>query len=419
MPGHIAIIGAGIVGITTAIELRARGHDVTVIGRDAPGSRRDASFGNAGWLSPGSVVPMSTPGMWRKVPQYLLDPRGPLTIRPSVLPAIAPWLLRFTFAGATERRARRIAAALSPFLRDAAARHAALAARIGAPELIVQDGLLIPYRDRAAYEADAFAWSLRRENGVNWTLLEGEALRSASPGLSKDYTLGAFLPDGGHCANPGGYVAALAAHATRQRVVFHAATLGRVRARAGMWILDCGARQIACDQVVVAAGLNSGRLARRFGDRIPLVAERGYHVQTTTPMPTFGVPVMPGDLKIGVTPMQGGLRAAGQVEFAPRWRRPSRARAEIVRACLKIAVPDVGDASVTSWMGNRPSTPDCLPAIGPSRRAPGVFYATGHGHLGLVSAPLTAELIADMIDGRPPGIDVQPYDPGRFKRLLV
>ena len=152
---HVVVIGAGIVGATTALELLNDGHRVTLVEPGAPGGEQAASYGNAAWLSPASIIPMSMPGLWRKVPGYLLDPQSPLTIRWRMLPRLMPWLLRFLLAGTTVAKVERTARVLTGLLRDAPARHAALAAGVGQPDLVQRRGLLYAYPDRAAFEAEA------------------------------------------------------------------------------------------------------------------------------------------------------------------------------------------------------------------------------------------------------------------------
>ncbi|MBB2161857.1 FAD-dependent oxidoreductase [Gluconacetobacter sacchari] len=418
----LAVIGAGAVGVTTALHLRRLGHDVTLLSTDAPGSENATSYGNAGWLSPGSVVPISMPGMWKKVPGYLLNARGPLRLRPASLPHIWLWLLRFVACGATPARARAIASALRPFLADAPERHARLAAEAGVPDLIQRTGLVIVYPDAAAYEADAFGWQLRRENGVRWRTLDRAALEAACPGLGPQYGFGALLPDGAHCADPGGYVAALAALARERGVRFAAGHVDGFVVEAGQvrGVRTAGG-VVACGGVVIAAGMGARALGATLGDTIPLVGERGYHVQLPGVTDEPAIPVMMSDLKFGITPMTGGLRAAGQVEFAPDGAPPDWNRARILLDCLREGLPMMkigGFGTVRHWMGNRPSTPDCLPVIGPSPTTRGVFYATGHGHLGLVSAPWTADLIGRLVIGAPVP-EAAPYDPARFLRFRL
>lgn len=421
-PSRVVVIGGGIIGVVTALKLRESGCEVTILSADAPGAESMASYGNAGWLSPGSAVPMSMPGMWRKVPGYLLDARGPLRLLVTALPQSWAWLLRFVASGATHDRARAIARALRPFLADSVARHQTLAAAAGVPELVEQKGLLIVYPDRAAYEADGFAWELRRENGVAWRLLDRAALDETCPGLGGRYRFGALIEGGGHCTDPGGYVAALAAHAEREGVrTVTGFAEGFERGEKSVSAVRHSGGVLPCDAVVICGGIGSRDMARHLGDRLPLVSERGYHVQVPGTQEALRVPVMMSDLKFGITPMRGGLRAAGQVEFAPRDAPPDDNRARILLDCLRDGLPELkmgGFSTVRHWMGNRPSTPDCLPVIGPSPSTRGVFYATGHGHLGLVSAPRTAELVTRMARGESVP-EAAPYDPARFSRFRL
>ncbi|MBO1324812.1 NAD(P)/FAD-dependent oxidoreductase [Acetobacter garciniae] len=419
---HVVVVGAGIVGVTAALALRRRGYEVSVLTSAEPGAEEAASYGNAGWLNPGSVVPHSMPGMWKKVPGYLLDTHGPLRIRLAAVPQAWSWLLRFVTCGATEARVRRIARALRPFLSDSLDRHAALAAEAGVAELIEGKGLLVVYPDEQAFAGDALGWELRRANGVRWKTLDRAGLLALCPGLGENYRYGALIEGGGHCTDPGAYVAALGLHAVRQGVHF-------LTARADGFVVKHGVLHgvshaggiLRCEKAVIAAGIATRELAALLGDPIPLFSERGYHVQVHTTDQAPSVPLMMSDMKFGITPMRAGVRAAGQVEFAPKGAPPDWQRARILLDCLRRGLPGMtiahGDG-VRRWWGNRPSTPDCLPVIGPSPSVKGVFYATGHGHLGLVSAPWTAELVGRMADGETVE-EAAAYAPSRFGKFRL
>ena len=276
-----------------------------------------ASYGNGAWLSPASVVPMSMPGLWRKVPGFLLDRDGPLTIRWTMLPRLMPWLARFILAGATIGKVEATARALSSLLHDAPERHAALAAEIGQPGLIRRTGLLYAYPNREAFLAEALAWRLRRDNGVGWVELGARELREREPALATRYGFGALVEAGAHCTDPGAYVAALAAHA-----VGHGAELRRAAAT-GFEIENGRLRNvltsdgtIACDRAVICAGIRSKDLARDAGDAVPLESERGYHVVIEGSGVVLETPVMPSDGKMANTSTRAGLRVSGQVELA-------------------------------------------------------------------------------------------------------
>lgn len=415
---HVAIIGAGIVGSCTAIALLDEGCRVTLIDPAPPGGEQAASYGNGAFLSPASVIPMSMPGLWKKVPGYLLDRNGPLVIRWGSLPRLAPWLIRFLLAGFTEARVRRTAGLLSQLLHDGPDQHVALAAKAGVPELIRRDGLFYAYPSRKDFEAEALAWRLRRENGVKWQELDRAAIAAREPGLNPRYTFGILIPDGAHCTSPGAYVAALTDYARKRGAELKMARATGLRLDGDrLQGVETDGGLIACDRAVIAAGIRSGPLARAVGDNVPLEAERGYHVQLDLPPSDAGprAPVMPSDGKMANTWLDEGLRASGQVELASADATPNWNRADILLHHLYTTWPNLPrDAQVRRWQGNRPSTPDGIPVIGRSRRSADVIHAFGHGHVGLVGGPRTAAIVAALIAGRQPPIDAAPFAATRF-----
>lgn len=416
---HVVVIGAGIVGASCATELMRDGHRVTLVEPSMPGGEQAASYGNAGWISPASVVPMSMPGLWRKVPGFLADPTGPLTIRWRHLPALLPWLVRFLAAGWTVGSVERTAAALAALLRDAPARHMALAAEAGVPELIRADGLLYVYPDRSAFAAEALSWRLRRDNGVRWREIAGDELRQSEPDLDPRYRFAALVAEGGHCTDPGRYVGAIVDSVCRHGARLVRATATGFECRGGSLqavITDAGA--IRCDGAVIAAGIGSGVLARLAGDAIPLASERGYHVMIADPGARPRRPLMPSDGRMGNTMTDRGLRAAGQVELAAVDAPPDWRRADILLSRLTSTYAGldrtIEPSRISRWLGHRPSTPDGLPVIGPSPSCDGIVHAFGHGHVGLASGPITGRLVADIVGKRQPAVPLSAYSPRRF-----
>ncbi|MBR0751929.1 FAD-binding oxidoreductase [Bradyrhizobium jicamae] len=415
---RIAVIGAGIVGAATAWELLKDGHEVTLIDPEAPGGRQAASYGNGAWISPASIIPMSMPGLWRKVPGFLLDPNGPLVLRWSALPALAPWLLRFLAAGSTVEKVERTARVLASILRDGPERHAVLAEEIGRPDYIRRTGLLYAYPDRAAFDAEALAWRLRRENGLRWLELDAGELRRREPDLSPNYRFGALVQGGAHCTDPGAYVAAIV-DAARAR----GASL--VRARAAGFVVTNGRLaavttdqgRIDCDRAVICAGIWSKALAVAAGDRVSLASERGYHGVIASPAAGPRLPLMPSDGRMANTPTPAGLRLSGQVELAQPDAEPDWRRVEILIGHALRTYPGLGsraDLTIDCWMGHRPSTPDGRPVIGTASASTDIFHAFGHGHVGLASGPITGRIVADLVAGRDTGVDLQPFAASRF-----
>jgi D-amino-acid dehydrogenase len=416
---HVVVIGAGIVGAVSAVELLRDGHRVTIVEPGDPGGEQAASYGNGCWLSPSSVLPVSAPGLWRRVPGWLADPLGPLAVRWSYLPRALPWLAKFLTAGSTPARVRRIAAAMRPLVLGCPALHRRLAEEAGVGELIHQSGLLYVFPTRADYDAEADAWTIRAEQGVRWTELDANELRQREPSLDRRYSF-AVVVDGGHCTDPGAYVAALVAHALAQGAIL-------VRARATGFDVDnghlaavriAGGGDLACDRAVIAAGAHSKALAAAAGDDLPLETERGYHAMIADPEAFPRTPIMPSDGKMANTMTAHGLRIAGQVEIAGLDAAPNWKRAEILRDYALRTYPalprDLPADRVRVWMGHRPSMPDSLPVMGPASGLAGVFHAFGHGHIGLASGAISGRLVADLIGGKAPVIDPTPYAARRF-----
>lgn len=416
---HVAVLGAGLVGAASALELLRDGHRVTLVDPAEPGGEQAASYGNAGWLSSHSIMPPASPGVWRQVPGYLADPLGPLAIRWSYLARATPWLLRYLSSASTPDKVARTAAALRTMLADAPDLHARLAREAEVPHLVEKAGLLHAYRTRAEFEADALGWRLRREQGIELVELDAAALREREPDLHPRYGFGVFVPEAGRCADPGAYTAALV-EAARVRgaalLQAQARSFAFSAGRLAAVLTDAG--PLVCEAAVICAGARSGPLAAAAGDAVPLETERGYHVTIMDAAAGPRTSVMAMDCKIIVNAMHGGLRAAGQVEIAGLEAAPNWKRAEVLRELLLSmfpALPREPQAErLRYWMGHRPSMPDGLPCIGHARASRDIVHAFGHGHVGLGSSARTGRLVAQLIGGRTPEIALTPFDPRRF-----
>jgi D-amino-acid dehydrogenase len=419
MAQHVVVIGAGIVGAASALELLRDGNKVTIVEPGDPGGEQAASYGNGTLLNPSSVIPMSTPGIWKKVPGYLLDPLGPLTIRWRYLPKLLPWLWRFVRAGSTVAKVAATARALAPLIADAPELHRKLAEEAGVAELIRRNGVLSVFPTRADFEAEGTTWRIRRDNGTRWVELDENELRQREPALDRRYRFGVLVEGNGQCVDPGALVAALVRHAQglgavlrRDRVIGLRIEGGRLKA------VRTQAGEIACDKAVIAAGAWSKVLAAQAGDRVPLETERGYHVVITDPGIAPRLPVMPSDGKMSNVMTPQGLRLAGQVELAGIDAEPNWKRAEVLRDFALRMWPglprDLPAERVKMWMGHRPSMPDGLPCIGFASGCADVVHAFGHGHIGLTAGPGTAKLVADLIAGRRPQVDPAPFSARRF-----
>ncbi len=416
---HVVVIGAGIVGAVSAVELLRDGHQVTILEPGEPGGEQSASYGNGGWLSPSSVLPVSSPGLWKKVPGYLADPLGPLTIRWSYLVKALPWLTRMLTSGWTWGRVRKTSLGLGPLVAGAPELHLKLATEAGVPELIKRTGQLYIFPTRRDYEDSKTSWDIRRERGVKTIEVDENELRQREPNLDRRYTFALYCDDGGHCSNPGAYVAALVRHAESLGAKRVTGTAERFEIAGGrLKGVVSGGKLIACDAAVIAAGAHSRDLAHQAGDRVVLETERGYHAVIESPEVQPRTPIMPSDGKMVHTPMEAGLRIAGQVEIAGLEAAPNWKRAEVLLDHARRTWPglpkDLPPERVKVWMGHRPSTPDGLPCIGRASGCKEVVHAYGHGHIGLAAGAMTGRLVADIITGRPTRISIIAFDPARF-----
>jgi D-amino-acid dehydrogenase len=305
-----------------------------------------------------------------------------------------------------------------------------LAQWAGASSLIRRDGWAAAYRSKAALDGDALGWQLRTDRGVRMETLTGLSVREFDPNLSPEITHLLHLPDQGHCLDPLGLCQALAravlAQSARAGLGGKVADAGEpVSARAlGFEIRDGRVAQVHTergavdvDAVVLAAGAFSGPLAEQLGARVPLDTERGYHVTLKSPSVTPRVPLLEAEGKWFATPMNAGLRLAGTVEFAgldapPDWRRANALLDQLPHLLPQLSYLPVGDAD--RWMGRRPSLPDSRPVIGRSPHFMNAVLAFGHAHVGLTSAAMTGRLVAQLLMGERPSIDLSPFAPDRF-----
>ena len=412
MGKKITIIGAGIVGMATASYLRRDGHDVTVVTREQPGEY--CSFGNAGMLNNAGCVPQAMPGVLWKVPGYLTDPLGPLVVRSSYFLKAMPWLLRF-LGNANARQAERASVALYSLIKDTVITYERLVLNAGCSELVRRSGYLVAYDSEKSYADDALAWKMRRERGVTSEILDAAGIRKLVPQLAPNYVRGVHVLDQGYVVNPERLVKSLAAQFQKDGgVIKHRKVQELEIEGAGVRSLVTDGGRIPVETLVVCAGVHSGELTAKLGEPVPIEAERGYHVTYSDPRLQLPLPVHVSDAKVFVTPMEMGVRVAGQAEFSGIYAEPNYQRADVLETHMKRMFPSVRTADSTRWMGRRPSMPDSLPVIGRSVKQKNVFYAFGHGHLGLCGGAPTGRIVADLIAGRNPGIDLSPFRVDRF-----
>ena len=411
-PPEIIVIGAGIVGVTAALALQADAHRVRII--DRKGVAAETSHGNAGAFAFAEVEPLATPGIMRKAPKWLLDPLGPLSLRPAYALRILPWMLHFWRATAVSRHAAAVTAQ-SGLMKLSSQALERLIARVSGEGLMRREGQLQVYEGRARFDAARPAWDQRRRHGIAFDLLESPgAIAEIQPGLSPRFTHAGFTPDWVNTVDPALWTEHLAHAFVTAGGVIERTEVRDLTPREGAVAVVTGAGARVADQVVVAAGAWSHQIARMIGDRIPLETERGYN--TTFPTASFDLRthLTFSDHGFVVSKIGDGLRIGGAVELGGLKLPPNYRRAEMLVRKAAGFLPGFDPAGGTQWMGFRPSLPDSLPVIARAPGAERVIYAFGHGHLGLTQSAGTAELVAALAMRRDPAIPLAPFDPRRF-----
>ena len=406
------MVGGGIVGVCCALYLQRDGHRVTVMDPGGPGEA--CSSGNAGQFVTGYCVPLGLPGIAKDVPAMVLDPLGPLTIRWPYLPALLPWLLRF-MAASSPRRVGEIAKALYRLNNDALTAFDPLLEQAGADHLIRRNGRLDVYQSERVFAKAQVKFDLLRRCGVKVEMLDQKGIRELEPALADRCGQGAFYPESAHTTNPLRLTRLLAEDFVRRGGVILRERVTDFRTGSdGVWSVVTDGGRHPADQLVLAAGAYSRPLAAKLGSRLPLEAERGYHLM----LPQAGIElqrtVVHGDRYFGLTPMEGGLRLAGTVELASVHAKPNFARADALFQAARHALPSLNGRGAVRWMGCRPSMPDSLPVLGRSPIHRSVYFAFGHGHLGLTGAAASGRVIADLVAERVKDSQFDAYRADRF-----
>jgi len=407
----VTVIGAGVIGLSTALMAQARGLSVTVVDREGPAA--GASSGNAGAFAFTDILPLASPGILRKAPKWLLDPLGPLSIPPSYALRIAPWMYRFWRA--CSPRAVAVSTTVQTALMDLSrAELEPFLAATGTLGMLRKDGNLQVYESDAEFRASLPGWQVREAHGIAFQHMTAEEMAGLQPGLSPRFIKGTFTPGWWSIADPKDYVLALAERFRAQGgTILKAEVTGLQLQETGVYIRTAG-EPLRADKVVLAAGAFSHRIAATLGERIPLETERGYN--TTLPPGALDLrcQVTFGGHGFVVTRLSTGIRVGGAVELGGLSLPPNYKRSEAMLRKAKNFLPGLKTEGGTQWMGFRPSLPDSLPAIGRSRVSSQVVYAFGHGHLGLTQSAGTARLVAGLLTDAKPTLDLTPFSPQRF-----
>ncbi len=411
----IAIIGGGVVGAANALALACEGYQVTVFEPDDIGA--GTSSGNAGGIVTGAVTPTATPGVLRAMPGYVLDRDGAAVLRPAYALKILPWLLRF-IAASRPSRVAEIAQALHPLVASSMQAHLALADVCGAQDRIRSVGWLKVYKTARGFADTALDRELMTRHGVNFSVLTAAQIAEMEPNIDPDaYTCGLFQPDSGFVNYPQALSQAYFDGASQRGAMHVREKVREVRPlESGGVTITTGQGSRQFDAVLVAAGAWSKQFASQIGDKVCLDTERGYHISLqSSGANLLQRPVGFPENHCVLSPMHDGISIVSIDELAGLDAPPDYRRIRALMPFARKVLPGIAKQTVQrEWMGFRPSTPDSLPVIGRSPRVRNVFYAFGHGHLGLTMSAITAQLIANMVSGRADSVDMTPYRIDRF-----
>ncbi|WP_345844397.1 FAD-dependent oxidoreductase [Shewanella algae] len=411
--GELTVLGGGIVGLCCAIAAQKQGFKVSLLDKDEPG--RGASFGNAGHFATEQMFPLASFSLLPRLPGMLLDPQGPFRIRPGYFFKALPWFCRF-MANMLPAKRRKNGAAIAALNREAIGAMRRLLAQAEASELMCENGSLLLFeRDGKAARQEFEAYT---KAGVAVKLLSGDEVRRLEPSLSGNIKAALFFTEVAHTPSP---------FELCKRLELHFKALGGQVLRAeidklqpdkqGVRLGDSQGQSWHCDRLLLCCGAWSKPLAQQLGHEVPLDTERGYHLMMPQ-VSGLSRPVASFERKFIITPMRGGTRLAGTVEFGGLEAPMDPSRADCLLPHAQALLPKVFSSASAEqgerWMGFRPSLPDSLPILGASLKQKGVWFAFGHQHLGLTWAAITAELLASEFDGDEPALSLHPYRIDRF-----
>ena len=406
----VAVLGAGIVGVSAAFSVRQRGLSVVLVDRREPGS--ETSYGNAGILSSGSISPLNNPSLWSALPKYLTNQNAALRWNIGWAMRNPDWVIRF-LANATNARLRPRATALHGLIGASLKLHREWIVKAGAGQRIRETGWLKAWRSDAVASAK-LEQALLTEYGIESQLLDRQDISALEPSIVPVYKVGLLHTQTASVDSPGNVVKAYAKMLAGAGGEVRQSDIKAIVPDGEGWRVVLADGAISARHVVVALGPWSADILRPLGYRVPLAFERGYHREyKPNPARTLQRPIHDSDGSFLMTPMENGIRVTSGVELTDRDAPSSFAQIDEVEPMAR-GVVEFGEAVGDTWRGSRPTLPDSLPMIGPAPRHQGLWLAFGNQHIGFTTGPATGAAIAAMIGGTPPSFDVTAFAPGRY-----
>lgn len=404
------VLGGGIVGTSVALQLQRRGLTVALIDRKAPGN--ETSLGNAGLIQREGVYPYAFPRDFASLAHYAGNRATDVRYHPMAMPKLTPFLVKYWHNSRADRHAQ-IARAYSTLTEHCVSEHRALIEAAGAQALLRKNGWIKAFRTVKAFDgavAEASRW--KEEYGVDFDVLEGDALRQTEPSLNSVLRAAVRYTSSDSVSDPAGLVAAYAALFER---LGGTVLVGDASTLEACWRVRTGRGVVEAETAVIAMGPWSGDLTTKLGYSLPLEVKRGYHMHyATRPGAKLNQPVLDAEIGYMITPMVRGIRLTTGVELGFRDSPKTPVQLDAVEPVAREVFPLGERVDAEPWLGRRPCTPDMMPVIGPAPRHKNLWFAFGHAHHGLTLGPITGRLIAESIMGGRPTVDLTPFRADRF-----
>ena len=408
----IIVIGAGIVGGSTAIWLQRSGFKVTII--DQKGPATGASHGNAGILAASSIIPVPNPSLIKKLPFYLLSKDSPVFFKMSYLPKMFPFLISY-LSKSNLREVNKYAERMTPLIFDTVCQHKSLAKGTGAEKFISYQDYCFGYETEENFLNDKKVWKLRQKHGLPFEVVNGNEFSNFDPFYKDLFDVIVKCKNHGKINDPGLYVKTLCDHFLSQGGELFISKVNDISSKnLNDAIVKIESDSLIANKIVVATGAWSKKILKKFKIKMPLESERGYHVEYVEPNFYPKVPMMLTSKKFVITPMDGRIRVAGLVEFAGLKTLKRKPPLNLLKNKIKDLFPNLKCKEKIEWLGHRPALVDSLPMLGYLDKNKQILVAFGHQHLGLTAGAKTGRIVSDLIIGNDIKLKISNYRPNRF-----
>ena len=406
----IGIVGAGIQGVSNALFLQKKGFDVTLFDRNEPGNPA-ASYGNAGHFSPYASLSLNRTDVLADAPAMLLSSTGPLALKWNYVPRMIPWFIKFIL-NTSKKKMMHTAKYMHQILDLALPAYDELFDEINLEGLVESKGILYIWNDKDLKSRE-LEIKVRDELGVKQQLVDKHEIHDLEPNIKPFYHAGVYYPYARHARNPKKILLKLFQLFLKKGGKFEKSNIQEINFENEKPIFKTEKNKHKFDKIVIACGAFSKKLTDNLGERIPLDTERGYHVHFKDCDHLLSRPVIFSNRGFGITPMEQGLRVVGTVEFGGLKNPLSKSRIKNLINNAKYMLGDLPHHE-DEWLGFRPTLPDFLPVMGPSKKYKNVFYCFGHHHLGWTLGPISGKIVSGMIAKENTNLNLDPYSSLRF-----